>query len=105
MSDEFQMTKGASYKKIESADQTRRRLDMLFNKAFDSEAFEGIRLDKREVARFVAEKVRVLRLATNASGLRSLTWMIENTFYEAYCTAQRSKSESINFINPQDNIQ
>lgn len=85
-------------KLLDSA-ETRKHLEVMFHKACDPDVFDGISLDKRETARFIAEKLRVIRVAANASGLRTLTWMIENTFYEAYSNAQSRKSEGIDFVN------
>lgn len=94
-----------STSKLLGAAETHKRLEQLFYTAFNPEIFEGMFLDKRETARFIAEKVRILRIAANASGLRTLTFMIENTFYEAYSNAQSRKSENIEFVSATTGLQ
>jgi hypothetical protein len=85
--------------KAVGADETRKRLEILYLKSFDPAALDDVTLDRRETARFIAEKLRILRLAAGAGGLRTLTWMIENSFYEAYGLAQSKKSDSIEFVS------
>jgi hypothetical protein len=92
-------------KKPIGPDETRKHLEMLLHKSFDPAVFDGMQLDKREVARFLAEKVRILRLASIAGGLRELTWMIENAYYEAYTAGQTNKSEGLEFSSPPQNLQ
>ena len=92
-------------KKPLGRDESRKHLDMLLHKPFDPAVFDGIQLDKREVARFIAEKVRILRIASIASGLRGLTWMIENAYYEAYTAGQANKSEGLEFTSPPQGLQ
>lgn len=90
--------------KVENAEETRKRLEILFGRSFAPEVLNEVALDKRETARFIADKARILRLAANAGGFQALTWMIENIFYEAYGHAQSRKSESIEFVK-QENLQ
>jgi hypothetical protein len=74
--------------KTEDAANTRKRIEMMFHKSLDPNVFEGVLLDKREAARFICEKTRILRLVADAARLPSVSWLIENTFYEAYMKAQ-----------------
>ena len=82
---------------VEGPVESRKRLDVLFHKSFDPQALTGIRLDKREVARFIAEKTRILNVAAVSGGLPSLSWLIENVFYEAYVKAQAGRNENVEF--------
>lgn len=91
--------------KCEGSVETRKRLDIAFAKALDPQIFEGVQLEKRETARFIAEKCRVLRVAARSAGLPSLEWLIENTFYEAYQRAQRAMSEEIRFTGDANGLQ
>lgn len=96
---------GIRQTKCENADETRKRLELLFHRSFNPEGLDDVALDRRETARFIADKTRILRLATNAAGLRTLTWMIENAFYEAYSNAQSKKTEAVEFVSSSANLQ
>ena len=69
---------------------TRKRLEMMLNRAFDPESLGSHRLHPGETARFIAEQSRKMRLAAMRSGQQALVWMIEGIYYEAY-TAGCSK--------------
>lgn len=66
------------------ASSTRTFLEELMQKSFDPELLPHRPLHSVETARFIAEQSRKLRVAAIASGQTSLTWMIENLYYEAY---------------------
>jgi hypothetical protein len=83
-----------SYRRELDPTSTKKAIHDLFARPFDSEALEGVSLDAREVAKFVAETTRVLRLAAMAGGLRGITYMIEMTFYEAFAQS-RQPSQSL----------
>ena len=90
--------------KPEGPAETSRRLEDLFQRGFNTDYFEGIELDQYEVARFVAEKARILNVAALAAGLSSVSWMIENTFYSAYLCAQSAKKKPIDFASTTDDV-
>ena len=90
--------------RVEGPVKTRKKLETLFSKPFDPEVLDGTFLDQHETARFIAEKVQVLRIAAIGGELRNLTWMIETAFYEAYARAQKT-SRSVDFVNPSHGLQ
>lgn len=76
-------------------DETRKRLMLLFARPFDPSALEGMQLDSREVGKFIAELLRVMRIAVISSRLKGLSWFIENAFYEAYSAAQDKRLHNV----------
>ena len=85
--------------RVEGPVETRKKLETLYSKPFDPKVLDGILLDQHETARFIAEKVQVLRVAAIGGELRCLTWMIETAFYEAYARARKT-GRSVDFVNP-----
>ena len=68
---------------------TKKAISDLVSRPFDPRALEGVSLDSAEVAAFIAEKTRGMRLAAIAGGLRGITYMIEMTFYEAVAQSRQ----------------
>lgn len=92
-------TKRAKSARLLKPDESRKKLEMLVARQFDPNFLDGVVLDKREVGKFVAETIRPLRVAAIAGGLSELTWLLENTFYEAYTVAQSRKQVTLDPSN------
>jgi hypothetical protein len=90
--------------RVLGADESRKMLELMVNRQFDPDALNGIRLDKREVARFVAEIIRPLRIASISAGLDNLKWLIENTFYEAFGIAQAHRAQNVNLSHAPEDV-
>lgn len=62
---------------------TRKILKSLIFRGFDANTLDGIHLDARETAVFVAELMRQLRLCAISAKMHHLELLIEATYYEA----------------------
>ena len=84
---------GRTSTKALGAVETSDLLKFVTSRSFDPNAYEGVKLDKREVCVFVAEGLRQLRLAAILAEAPRLTYFIEATYYEAYSATLLKRSQ------------